>query len=816
MRLRRRATAVLAALGMAGGLVATFAFFQLQRSIQPRSGEHAIAGLTGAATATFDEWAIPSISAATELDAMRVQGFVHASERLWQLEFFQRVARGRLAELFGEAALDADRLMRTLDVWSAAGRELESATPADRAAVEAYAQGVNARIASWRGPWPPEFLLLGIEPQPWSAQASLSIGRIMALDLTEWRTELSRTRALATLDVARRRALGAGYPAWGPTILQDTLPAGTAPPRLARASEPEAAEIAAASVSGSAPRGRPPRLSVLDLGFRASNSWALAGSRTADGYPLLANDPHLSLRAPSTWYLNAIAWREPEQAVAGLSIPGVPGVVIGLNRDVAWAFTNAMVDDADFIVEGINLDGSMYRDTDGWRPFESRTEEISIRGRDEPETWVVRETVRGPVITDLVPAGGLTLSMLWTGLEPGGAVAGLRGMNRAGDATAFEAAVVRFRSPHQNVIYATAEGEIGYRMGGSVPNRPPGSGALPISFERMPAGWTGFWPPDAMPALRAPGSGYLVSANNLQSRPAYGRVGVDYPAPFRARRVEDLVSSATDWTVDEMRSTQLDSYSLWAERYRPRAVGAARRAGLDSLAAVLEAWDLRTETTSLGAAPFYTWLYRLRELLVADEFTEGDGWFPDLAFMEIVENDVTVWIDDPGTPEIETLGTLEEEAARTAAGSLGRAWGEVHRERSAHPLGTVGLLDRVFGFHVGPYPSRGGRHTVRPDAPSLRARLDSTAWHLPVVSEYGPSARFVARAAPGRMTGHFLLPTGQAGNPLDPHYRDMAAVWAESPLIELQPGRPPDPAADELHFLPREGPGMSSDPPRSR
>ena len=796
MSLRRRAGVVLAAGLVIVGALTTFAWFHLQRSMQARSGRHVLPGLAAPAAVTFDEWAIPSISADTELDVLRVQGFVHASDRLWQMELFQRVARGRLAELFGPAVLDADRLMRTLDLWSAAGRELDAMAETERALLEAYAEGVNARIASWRGPWPPEFLILGIEPQPWSPQASLSIGRIMSLDLSDWREELDRMTALATLDADHRRALGAGYPAWGPTILQDTLPSGTPPPRLASAETPILPDP---SVAVSSPD---PLIQLSRFGFHASNSWALAGSRTADGAPLLANDMHLALRAPSTWYLNSLAAEDSGLAVAGLSIPGTPGVIVGLNRDVAWSFTNAEVDDADFVVEGINLDGSMYRDSGDWRPFETRTEEIRVRGRDEPESWVVRSTARGPVITDVVPAGGLTLSLLWTGLEPGGPFAALLEMNRASDADAFVAAVAGFRSPHQNVIYAASSGQIGYRMAGSVPLRPPGEGASPVSFERLPAGWPGFWPPEAMPALRDPERGYLVSANNLQAWPLFGQVGAYYPPPFRARRIDDLVSRAAGWTVEDMRRTQLDSHSLWAERYRPRAVRAARRAGLDSLALVFERWDLRTETESRGAVPFFTWLYRLRELIVADEYDDGDGWFPDLAFMEIVETGDSAWIDDARTPEVERLEALEEEAARTAANVAGSSWGGVHRERSAHPLGTVAWLDRLFGFHVGPYPSRGGPHTVRPDAPSLRSRLDSTAWKFPVVSEYGPSARFIARAAPADMTGYFLLPTGQAGNPLDPHYRDMGAVWTGSPLIELRPGRPSATAESELLFRP--------------
>ena len=784
MNLRRRVGVVLTAGFVIAGVLATFAWFHLQRSMQPRSGRHILAGLAAPAVVTFDEWAIPSISAETELDALRVQGFVHASERLWQMELFQRVARGRLAELFGPAALEADRLMRTLDVWSAAGRELEEVTAADRALLEAYAGGVNARIASWRGAWPPEFVILGIEPQPWGPQAALSIGRIMSLDLSDWRAELNRMTALATLDAEHRRALGAGYPAWGPTILQDSLPSGTPPaaPRRRGDSGP----------SGSGRRDPVPRPSdpAFELRFPRLELLGAGGTAHRRRCTAAGERLHLALRAPSTWYLNSIAAQDADLAVTGLSIPGTPGVIVGLNRDVAWSFTNAMVDDADFVVEGINLDGSMYRDSDDWRPFETRTEEIRVRGRDEPETWVVRSTTRGPVITDVAPAGGLTLSLLWTGLEPGGPVAALLAMNRASDEEALVEAIKHFRSPHQNVVYAASSGEIGYRMAGSVPVRREGEGASPISFERLPAGWPGFWSPEVMPALRNPERGYLVSANNLQARSLFGRVGVYYPAPFRARRIDDLVSRASRWTVEDMRETQLDSHSLWAERYRPRAVRAARRAGFDSLALVLERWDLRTETEARGAVPFFTWLYRLRELIVADEYEDGVGWFPDLAFMEIVESGDSAWIDDARTPEVESLEALEEEAARTAAAVPPGSWGEVHAERSAHPLGTVPWLDRLFGFHVGPYPSRGGPHTVRPDAPSLRSRLDSTAWDVPGRERVRPQ-REIRR--PCRSRGHGgLLPAAHgpgrkpARSPLPGHGRRLDRESAHR-----TPARPP-------------------------
>jgi len=804
---RARFSATLAFLIVGIGALVTVAYFYLQSSKQPRSGQLELVGLEDRVDVHFDEWAIPTITGSTRADVAYAQGFVHASERLWQMELFQRIVRGRLAALFGEPALDTDRLLRTLDLWSAAGSELRTLDAGQHLVLEAYAAGVNARLDTWRGPWPPEFLILGIDPQPWTAQASVAIGRVMALDLSGWRTELSRTNSVARLPVDRRDALFARYPAWGPTIVQDgSLAQGESGEALPRPRESLSTNVLATPVrlgsatSRSGSTGWDPLEFLASFALHSSNSWAIRGARTADGHPLLANDMHLSLRAPSTWYLNVLRAEGPGTAVAGLSIPGAPGVVVGLNQRLAWAFTNAMLDDADFVVESLNLDQTMYRDVGGWRPFEVRDEEIEVRGRSEPVTHRVRTTVRGPILTDAVPAGGLTLSVLWTGRRSEGAVGAILDMNEARTEEDFVQAVRRFRSPHQNVIYASTSGALGFRMSGSIPRRSPGEGPLPISAEALPTGWAEFWPSDSLPALRDPSADYLSSANNLQSRTSYGRVGIRYPAPFRARRIEDRVRTARGWTVTDMRDLQLDTYGLWAERFRPRAVAAALRVGDEDLADELEAWDLGAEVDAVGAASFYAWLYRLRELIAADEFDGGDFWFPDLAMIEIVEDGRGPWIDDLRTPEVETLEALEEEAARTASALVGARWGDMHLERSEHPLGQVRLLDRILGFNVGPYPGRGARHTVRPGP--LRSALDSTSWTYPMTGAYGPSERFVAHLDPENPRGYFLLPTGQAGNPLDVHYRDMSAVWSESPLIELSPTGPPLRSRSILVLLP--------------
>lgn len=785
----------------------------LGASIQPRSDAVELPGLSAPVTVAFDEWAIPHIRAENELDAIRAQGFVHASDRLWQLEMYQRVAQGRLAELFGEPALGADKLLRTLDFWGAAEREMATLPESMLDTLRAYAEGVNARIESWRGPWPPEFVILGIDPQPWILQASLSISRSMTFDLSKWQGELDRIEALARLPETHRPALTPRYPAWAPTILQDWLgepgmpedeTGAAASMQNREAVLPDAYRTRLAETAQAPHEPLDPLGLLGGLGLTASNSWAIGPSRTADGHAMLANDTHLNLRAPSTWYLNAISVEDTDRHVAGFSIPGAHSVVIGLSRHIAWSFTNGSIDGADFIAETVSEDGGSYLDGSVWRPLEVRRERIEVRGREEPVEWDVRHTVRGPIITDVLPAGGLDLSMLWTGFLERGPFQTLVNMNHARTVEEMDAAARGFSQPHQNLIYASASGRLGYRLIGSVPLRPAGTvGATVFSPEAWPQGWTELRDEDSAPAWIDPPSDYLITANNLQSRAAFGEIGQEFIPPFRARRIHDVLSSASGWTVDDMRNLQLDSRSLWSELTRQRAVDAARRIGAEELAAVLEDWDLTIEPRSLGPAPFFAWLYRLRALIAANELGE-DGAFPAFAFVQMLEEgdapgtQLALWADDARTPEIETLAQWEDEAARTAAGLTEVRWEEVRFERSPHPLGSVALLDRLFSFHVGPYPARGGPYTLRAADRSSWSPLDSTSWTPPWIGDAGVSQRFVASMAPHAPRGYFFLPTGQSGNPLDRHYRDMAARWAEGFLVEISPG---EELADPAHLL---------------
>lgn len=805
---RRGVAAGGALLLLLGATAVTAGWFWLRSSLPPTAGSVDVPGLEAPVTVRSDSFAVPHVSAATEEDLYRAQGWLHAAHRLWQMELLRRTARGRLSEIFGEPTLQADRLLRTLDLWGAAGRSADAMDPGARRAAEAYADGVNAWIREHERTLPPEFLLLGIEPEPWSPRASAAVGKVMALDLSAWRRELSRFHAYRTLPAGKYDVVRPRYPEWGPTILglsewgsgsvqadgpvlaaaEPASPGGIRTPHR----EPDGATSAGMSATAGAEAAD--EVSWEDLrwlegeGFRASNGWVLAGERTRTGHPLVANDMHLGLSAPAIWYVMGLRARASGHRVAGLTLPGAPGVVVGFNRRIAWTFTNGMVDDMDFTVETVDLDGSAYRTPGGWRDFAVRPETIRVRGRAESVVHPVRETVRGPVLSDVLPDLGATLSAMWLASGPTTELEGLTAMNRATTPDAFQRAVGSFDSPQQNVLWAAVDGTLGYRLSGRVPRRPGWSGELPVASRVVGRGWPGTWPLDSMPAAVLPPSvaarrGFLAGANNLQAPGLFGTLGVDYPIPFRARRIEDVLEGTREASPEDMLALQRDVRSLLADRLVDRAVRAARRAGRDSAATLLEGWDRRVTREARGAGLFYAWAYRLRSLVAADEYRETREWgyFPMAALLRIEEADGDAgWVDDVTTDSVETLEGLEERAIRDAVAATGlRPWGRLHRERHSHPLGRVGWLERIFGFHVGPRPSPGAPRTVRPDDYRRWRSLDSASWRPPWTGDYGPSERLVVSVEPDLPSAGVLLPTGQSGLPFSPHYRDMSRRWRD-------------------------------------
>ncbi|MDE0259256.1 MAG: penicillin acylase family protein [Gammaproteobacteria bacterium] len=742
-----------------------------------------LAGLEQPVEILRDSLGVPHVWAGSLADAVFAQGYLHATDRLWQLEMFRRVAQGRLSELFGEETLDADRFLRALGL-ARAGRET-AVSEGTRALVEAYARGVNAAMAGWRGLLPPEFVLLRAGFETWELEHSLAVEKIMAWDLSQYGVSMSLAGARATAGDEAVLELLPSYPDWGVTILQDGP--------VARADGGVPGDTGVSGGGGIAsgpvapPAALPPAVSgdviasarmpaaartALEAAsiFRASNSWVVGGSRTATGMPLLANDMHLGLDHPNIWYL--IGLHAPGLDVVGQSLPGAPGVAAGHTAGVAWGFTNAMVDDSDFFIERVDpADTTRYLTPEGSEPFRVREESIRVRGREEPVRMVVRETRHGPVMTSVDPVpGGELLSFRWGAHDPSTTFDGILAMNLANSAGELIAALALFTSPYQNVVFADTAGDFGYQLAGAVPLRRSGRPSLlPVPGWTGEHDWTGTLPYERNPRLLNPASGFIATANNRQGRDSLSLlISPDrWEDPYRAQRITELIEARSDHDAESMRAIQLDVRSAFIARYRDRAAGAFRRAGQDSLAAALEAWDGRATVESTEATLFHAWADALGAALRARFYAAsgGFGYFPQYMVGRAL---------DAGGAGVDSLAG---QAALEAAEASGRPWGEVHLLRISHPFQDVPLIGGLLGFGRRGLPRPGDDYTV--DAAPFEGNVplfEVTA---------GPSQRSVADLGDLGRGGGFILPGGQSGRPANRHSWDQLERWQHGELWRL-------------------------------
>ncbi|HYW13181.1 MAG TPA: penicillin acylase family protein [Longimicrobium sp.] len=740
----------------------------------------ALAGLTSEVDVWRDSLGVPHVWARNETDLFRAMGYVHAQDRLWQMELFRRIADGRMAEMMGAQLAGTDLFFRTVGMGHAAAETERRLDPETRAMLQAYADGVNAWIEDHPGPLPPEFLVLRFKPEPWTVRNSIAIGKIMAWDLADWNLGLEMQRATDAVGPALARDLNPAYPDWGTVTLgadgQWQGRAGATP-----AASPGPAPAAIPPVSGVDVPGIPPLAAWLAEGVsaaRASNAWVIGGSRTKSGKPILANDTHLALRAPSLWYLAALHGGGVE--TAGMTIPGIPLVVIGHGKTVAWGFTNAMTDDVDFFVEEVNADSTQYRTATGWEPFQVRKDTIRIKGA-EPVVVSIRSTRNGTLFNRVDQRGGdRMLSFRWTAQDPSTEIKALLGMNRARNAGEFTTALHGFDNPHQNVVFADADGNFGYWMAGRVPVRAGGDGVLPTPAWTGEGAWTGFLAFDEHPHVLNPAEGFIVTANNRQAGPSYPHfITSHWAQPYRADRIRELVSGGRGFTAADVARQQMDLRDALAVRYRPHAVRAAELAGDSASARLLRAWNGEATADSRAASLFYVWWEALRQRVGNDEFGDKPVYFPHASLEAVLDRNGGAWVDDVKTKgKTETLDEVSSAAMGTAVKLVaGRPWGEMLVTRMDHPLGAIPALERVFKLNVGPFPAQGSHNTV--NVAGFGART------MPYVSSFGPSQRHVVDMAAVDEEGGFIVTTGQSGVPSSPHYRDQLEMWRTGRLWRI-------------------------------
>jgi penicillin amidase len=494
-----------------------------------------------------------------------------------------------------------------------------------------------------------------------------------------------------------------------------------------------------------------------------------------------------------------VAAHAPTYHVVGATIPGLPVVILGHTPRVAWGLTNAMVDDVDLVAEQLSADSNRFRTPGGWVPVTLVAETIAVRG-GSPVVYARRRTSRGPLVTNEgVLDSGRAYAMRWAAQDagPGGdEIGALRAMAQAEDAAGIEAAARRFHSPQQHVVYADTAGRIGYLLAGRVPRRRRGDSPFP-SDGTLLAGdpWAGWLAPGALPGARDPASGWIVTANNRMATPAQRAfLSRHYDLPYRAQRIAELLEIDTAATAASASRHQGDVLDPFARRAKSIAARAALAVGRPDVADRLRAWDGTMDASAAEPTLFWRWYRHVEQLT----FDETPGYQPPWPLHRWMAQGGSPWFDVAATAAVETLDSIATLAmARVLADRGAAPWGVVHTTVMRHPLGGVPVLGRLVGFAVGPLPAAGDDYTVN----------NATTWSVgpPFESSYGPSLRHVVDLGNVDGVGGFILPSGQSGHPLSPHYRDQTARWLAGELwvLPTDPGRVA--AADTLVLIPGEG-----------
>jgi penicillin amidase len=736
-----------------------------------------------------DDQSIPTIHAATPDDAMFGLGFVHAQDRLWQLETQRRIGAGRLAEAFGPSALPTDKFLRALGVQRAAAAQWQHASPAARSAIRAYTAGVNAFIHQAMRARPVEFVVLGIHPEDWTPEDSLAWAIMMAWDLGgNWSSELLRMRLALKMPVERIEQLLPPYPGEKPLPTADYA-------ALYRGLKLDAKlgdqALAAAPESG-----------IEGVG---SNNWVVHGSHTESGKPLLANDPHLKLSAPALWYFARLD--APGLKVAGATLPGLPIVVLGQNENVAWGFTNTGADVQDLYLERIRPDHpNQYRTPDGWATFETFTEVIKVKGEADV-AMTVRSTRHGPVISDAGVADGLTgppaaptyaLAMRWTALDPdpGTLDAGL-GFNRATSVADFIAASKAYVAPMQNMVVADRAGHIAEISAGRVPVRKPENdlkGHVPAPGWDARYDWAGFIDPDQTPREIDPPRGWIATANQRIVGPDYPHyLTDDWAPPYRYERIAELLQARPKHSIASLRAIQADQVSLGAQPLLPYIRKARSSHPLAASAQrLLAAFDGTMAIDKAAPLIFWAWARHLAQDVFADDlgpvmWAAGGRSYRE-ALEGVLERNDGAWCDDQATPAIETCQGQIDKAFDQALDEIEAAqgpdmsqwqWGRAHTMRAEHrPFSHVQSLARWFELRApiggDTYSINVSRVSLKPDAVTGEIYLD----------EHGPSLRALYDLG-DLSRSRVITSSGESGNVFSPFYSNMLPAWLKVEDVPL-------------------------------
>lgn len=744
-------------------------------------------GLTGKVDVVYDDLLIPHIFAQNLEDAIRVQGYITAQNRLWQMDITTRKASGRLSEVLGERTLAIDRLTRRRGMGYAAENDVAAwkKSPEAIRLLEAYTEGVNAWISQLTpADYPIEFKLLNYAPEPWSVLKTALVVEAMAENLCSRDDDLASTNALALFGKDTFNML---YPEWNPKqqpIIPDTgqwkdwkvpFPAGTTPQPGALSVAPEETSIF--------PQGDRPE-AITDPYVEGSNNWAVSGSRTKSGHPLLANDPHLTLSLPSIWFQLQI--HTPEQSCFGVSLQGVPGIIIGFNDKIAWGVTNVSHDVSDWYrLNWENAEHTRYLLDGEAKAVEQRIEEIGIKGKP-PLRDTVRYTVWGPVVYDFNPEHPLRdCALRWITHDqpdPDGAAIFMF-LNAGKDYDDYRKALKLYDCPAQNFVFATQSGDIAITVQGRYPVRAPEQGRFILDGSLQADAWHGFIPPERVPAMKNPSRGYVFSANQHSTPPSYPYYYLGGFEDFRSREIHDRLETLRNATIDSMKMLQLDNFSRRAADALPAMLQLLDRSRLDAegrkMVDELSAWDYRYEAGFTAPPLFEVWFdscySRTWDEMEPARRAKQAILMPDTwRFIEMLGQDTgNIFFDHPETPQRESASDIANESFAL----MQQYFREKPEKRSTwgkfmgFTLKHMALIDAFSRLDV----VVGGHRT----APNAMQKTHGPSWRM--VVDLGDQVR-----------GYGVYPGGQSGNPGSRFYDNMVDTWAKGEYYDLLVLHAPD------------------------
>ena len=813
-------------LGLVGLIVAlvlilSIVVFSNTRAPFPKvSGRVEATGLEEPVDIYRDEFGVPHIYAQNEHDLFFAQGYVHAQDRFWQMEWWRHVGQGRISEIAGEGTVEFDEFIRTMG-WNRMGETAlayyEEEQPEYMEILDAYSEGVNAYIEANRDDLSLNMTILGLvnepwEIEPWTPLNTITWGIVMADDLSgNWGSEVDRAELIQKLGEAQVATLLPGYPYENRPVMIPTeaMPfldsdSDNAPTSTSRI---DWDNIQTTFIGAEPPNG----FAFGSETFVGSNNWVISGENTESGQPLLANDPHLGIQMPAIWYeagLHAPGWD-----VVGFSFAGVPGIIIGHNANIAWGVTNVGPDTQDLYIEKVNPNNPRQYEFKGeWQDMVVHEEIIKVNGGEDVVLEVL-ETQHGPIISDLVDGSKDVLAMRWTAQEPTRVLQSIVLLNQAENYDDFREALSYWDLPSQNVVYADVEGNIAYQMPGLVPLRQNGNGQLPVPGWTGEYEWEGWIPYDELPRVLNPEWGYIVTANHAVVDEDYPYfIAFDWADGDRGERITDLIEAAIEnggVSVEDIARIQNDSYSLLAESYQPLFDGlSSDDSQIQAMIERIRGWDLQERRDSVPAALFEIFYMNLVRRVLTDDVGEENvnSVYSPIFFHQLAQQPNATWWDDGDTdaeesPEDMVLLALADTQAwfeENVGDDINEwTWGTIHTATFVSaPLGQSGVGPIENIVNRGPFAADGGRGIVN---------ANGWSWGNPAQVTGHPSMRMIVDFSDFDAS-QTVLPTGQSGHPYHKHYDDMMELWLNGQYHPMLFSREvvEDAAADHLTLEPTD------------